>query len=707
VIDACGLRSRLLSTASSATAPLSWVCVASDQRRRYTRLPPTERNQLQPTLSIPSSITNDKPDPRISPLSAATMPDPAISPPSGATPSGVHFSVPPLPASATARKRLGRAEATQLFARLAAAPYTSAALGGCTIGDGGAGAVAEQLRLLAARASLRALSLADVVATLPEKEAVRSLSALATAAAAAAPTLTSLDLSYNALGSKGVSACAPLLQALAPTLQELYLRRSGLGPDAARLLRTFLVNTQAGTTLRTLHITSSVLTSQGVFHVAAVLEKSPRIEDLRLSSLRAGADSIARVFSALASRATHLRALDLSDNDMSVDTALLFYNVVIANPGLVRLVLRDMAMGNDCAYLVLRAVTKSPVTLTHLDLAGNELSADSSDAFAACFDAKSSTLVELDLSDNPLGDDAAIRIGQSLNGDRATSLSVVKFALCGLSDLGVVSIADSARSLPALSRLDLGDADLRKSTATAVRAALGDKLRLPQRNDDEFLAEGSAKEAESAAQNDAELELSGALAKLAAPRQHQSPATARPVSVTSETMLSSTTSTGSLWSRFGWGLGGDRNAPGASVEPELAAALLGPATPRTPTNVRAEGSPYAGATPASSQKSSAMVSSARQLRAQVFSLDREVGELMQELQFGEPGVDSSFASQGSRSYFSATSNVLASAIRRESKGLAAELLDIFWACLLALFFIMVVVAIVQSQDELTFSLRPV
>lgn len=154
------------------------------------------------------------------------------------SPTSLSFSIPP-PTSPTSRKRLGRAEAAPLFAPLADQPYTSATLGGRTIGAGGANAVAEYLRALASRGSLRTLSIADVVATLPEKEAVRTLSTLATAAAAAAPTIISLDLSYLALGRNGVSACAPLFQALALRLAHLYLKRAGLGPDAARLLRIF------------------------------------------------------------------------------------------------------------------------------------------------------------------------------------------------------------------------------------------------------------------------------------------------------------------------------------------------------------------------------------------------------------------------------------------------------------------------------------
>lgn len=640
----------------------------------------------------------------------STPPSPTMSPPRAPkSPTSLSFSIPP-PASPASRTRLGRAEAAPLFAPLADQPYTSATLGGCTIGPGGANAVAEHLRALASRGSLRTLSIADVVATLPEKEAVRTLSTLATAAAAAAPTIISLDLSYNALGSKGVSACAPLFQALAPRLAHLYLKRAGLGPDSARLLRTFLVSSQSATALRTLHVTSSVLTSPGVGHVAAVLEKSPLIEDVRLSSLRAGADAIATVFVALAGHATQLRSLDLSDNDMSVDSALGFGHVLDANPQLSHLTLRDMAMGNDAAYLVLRAVTKCKVAVSHLDLAGNELTADSSDAFAACFEAKGAALVNLDLSDNPFGDDAAIRIARSLTGDAITGLSVVGLASCELNDLGVVSIADSLRALPSLTKLDLSGANVKAATVNAVHAALGDKVVLPQDSADESLFAHSAEDASSSGTVDYERELAAALVSLSGLASRKSRAddeTAPLDGVTSESALS-TTSNRSFWSRFGAETRGEEIPPTAetAVEPTMVSSPEPATLPRTPPTFRLESGSATRSGRESSQKSASMVSSARQLRAQVVTLDREVGELMQELQPTDPAAGSSMMS-GAGTYYSATSRLYLTALQREEKDDRAQLLDFFWASVITLFFVFVVLGIVQSQDEMTFSLRPV
>lgn len=619
-----------------------------------------------------------------------------------------------------------------LFADLGRVAYTSVALGGCTIADGGAGVVAQLLRVLAKQWSLRTLSLADVVQTLSEDEAVRTLSTLSTAAAEAKTTLLSLDLSYNPLGSKGVCACAPLLEALAPTLAHLYLKRAGLGPEAMRLLRTFLISGQATTRLRTLHITSAALGEKGVGHVAAVVGKSPQMEDLRLTSLRAGAAGTDSVLKAVAACAGNLRSLDLSDNDLTLDTALLFPGVLQATPKLTTLALRDMAMGDDAAYLVLRAMTKSTVELAHLDLAGNDLGPDAGPRLAAALAARSSALVSLSLSDNPLGDDAAISVCRTLAGPTpAECLTDVRLVDCGLSDLGVVQVVDALRALPALNRLQLSGTKLRKGTVEAVKAALGDKLILDMNDEDNVRGWEECRDVEGGKSTKGgddheglegeqfsvmyDRELEAALDRLSGPVSRSPPPGATvgtsstssrkssPVAPPGEISQSSASVLSYLSSRLG---GRSTASPDTGLASAQAAA--GPATPpRTPPTVRREGSSLTAAgTPLSSERSASMVSSARQLRAQVVSLDREVGELMQELQPGAPSDQASFSSIGG-SFYSATSVPYPGASQFAAKTVGSELMDVLWACIIASFFVFVIIGIVQSHDEMTFTLRPV
>lgn len=644
-----------------------------------------------------------------------------------ATPSGpLRFSVAP-----GTRGRVGRAEAGVLFADLGRVSYTSVALGGCSIGDGGAAVVAQLLSVLAKKWSLRTLSLADVVATLPEDEAVRTLSTLSTAAAEAKTTLLSLDLSYNALGSKGVCACAPLLEALAPTLAHLYLKRAGLGPDAMRLLRTFLISGQATTRLRTLHVTSAPLGEKGVGHIAAVVAKSPQVEDLRLTSLRAGSAGTDSVLKAVAACGGNLRSLDLSDNDLTLDTALLFPGVLQANPKLTTLALRDMAMGDDAAYLVLRAVTKSAVELAHLDLAGNDLGPGAGPRLVAAFKARSSALVSLSLSDNPLGDDAAVSVCRALAGTTpAESLSDVRLVDCDLSDLGVVEVVDALRALPALTRLELSGSKLREGTREAVNAALGDKLILKVDDEDEIPGseDSGDVEGETSAEGGGdgigpqdkhcgsvyERELAAALDRLSGPvSRSPPPALTAKTSSTATTKAppdaspaqgsQSSVSSQSFWSRFA---GGSAASPDTGLA-AAAQASAGPTPPRTPPSSHRGGASVASvATPLSSERSASMVSSARQLRAQVVSLDREVGELMQELQPGGASEDTSLASIGG-SFYSATNAPYPGSSQVTAKNVWAELMDVFWACIIASFFLFIIIGIVQSQDEMTFTLRPV
>jgi Ran GTPase-activating protein (RanGAP) involved in mRNA processing and transport len=118
-------------------------------------------------------------------------------------------------------RQLRRAEAIDLFSGLGDKPYVGASLGGCIIGDDAAVVVAEQLVKLSAFRSLARLSLADCRATLSDAEAVRALSIIITAAADCSE-ISSLDLSGNALGPMGITACAALFQSRRHCLRNLY-----------------------------------------------------------------------------------------------------------------------------------------------------------------------------------------------------------------------------------------------------------------------------------------------------------------------------------------------------------------------------------------------------------------------------------------------------------------------------------------------------
>lgn len=589
----------------------------------------------------------------------------------------LHFSIPDVGPDAY----IDRAEASTTFAPLGKKPYTSVDIGGATISDGAATVAAEHLRSLARFNSLTNLSLADIVASLPADEAIRTISTLANAASTLAPSLRVLDVSDNALGSKGISALGPLLTKLAPSLSHLYLNSAGLDNGAAKLLPAFLAP-RSTTALHTLHVAHAVL-SGGMQPLVSVLEKSPRMTDVRFASLRADADEISKVLAAFKNGA--LVSLDLSDNSMSIDTALGFDTLIKRNPRLERLVLADMRMGDDSAYLVLKAVTKSGECISELDISGNSIGPKSASAIGAAVLARRNELAELRLSDNPVGADTAVGVSRVLGEAKTSVLRVLAFENVGIDDVAAARIALALRPLPLLEKLEIGGGELRQETVTVIQAALP---RVEVVCNDAV----AGREGEVAG-------LADLLERLAAPTD-ESPA-GGDAGNTVDSGGGGSWGTNSILSKF---FAGSPSAPKSakSGASSVAASSIPPLAPgySTPTRPVRSGRPDARS-PSSSERNSAMVMSARQLRDTVDSLQREIGALTR----------SPLAREASYSALSSETSALVEPTRESlglpGKSLRDELFDVLWACLLALFIVIVVVSIAHNQDERTFSMRPV
>jgi Ran GTPase-activating protein (RanGAP) involved in mRNA processing and transport len=615
-------------------------------------------------------------------------------------PDPLHFRLPPDPMR---NHRLSRSEALNLFAPLAEKPFTHVSLVGCALRDGAAAVVAEQLINLAGRRSLVSLSLADCVAGLPEHEALRSLSIVASAAASC-EELNSLDLSDNSLGAKGLSACAPLFQNPVQTLRTLKMSKSALGPDSARLIRSFFTATHAVTSLESLCIDNNLLSSAGVLHIASVIDRSPHLKHLRLSSLRAGADAITRVLTSLATNVSTLESLDLSDNQCDVDAALPFSGVCEANTGLRSLSLRDMNLNDDTAYVILRALVMSPVLLETLDLSCNDLTGDSGDAVAFYLVEKSATLVTLALDDNNLGDDAAIRIASALIPENSLALRLLSLSETSLSDLGAVRVASAVYDLVNLERLEIGGNTVHATVLEVVKTALGDRLAHVNIN-----LSSKAESDGARLSNDARQELNAALNDLSS----RDLGSKQPSAITATT--SSQSAFAKLYGFFSSGGSVSTRALSPQSTSSIAEMKSADINLRTPSVTKSKG--RSGTKTLGSIESiaspSAIVSSARELRAQVLSLDREVGTLVQELQSRREslaGSDADFGFSPRLSIIPTEQFRTASSLPFQmppSKSIGAELLSVAWACLLALFLVVLLVGIVQSQDELTFLMKPV
>ncbi|KAF6000927.1 RAN GTPase activating protein 1 [Cyanidiococcus yangmingshanensis] len=262
--------------------------------------------------------------------------------------------------------------------------------------------------------SLRVLHLADVIAGRAEHEALQVLELLS--AALADHDLVELDISDNALGAKGVRACAALL-GRSEHLECLSMCNNGLAADAIRLVVEALTRSDKRVVLRKLHLFNNLLEDDGAMALAPLLERASMLEDFRFASLRVSRRGAAAVGRALAHGTQTLRRLDMADNTLGVDGSQALASALARQADLEELYLRDCLLTDAGARYVLEALLShgEKLGLRVLDLSGNELTgAACGSLLAKLVERCATTLTHLRLDENELGDEGALAIATAL-----------------------------------------------------------------------------------------------------------------------------------------------------------------------------------------------------------------------------------------------------------------------------------------------------
>lgn len=392
--------------------------------------------------------------------------------------------------SPPSREVLPRKLARNLLKPLSAEPYTTIELSGCAIGDAAAGLAGPQLVILAGKKSLRTVILADIIASLPTVEALRSLSALS-ASIGMWKGLHTVDLSHNALGSRGLAACMPILSG--QPLRQLFLSGTGLAAESARLLCDYVAPSPT-TDLRILDVHANRLESTGLNHLSTIIAKSPSLTHLRVSSNGASENSIETLATALSVTST-LEELDISDNAIHIPSATRLAKTLSSQSNLVRLCLSDLDMKDETLSALLTPLSPPP-PLAALLLNGNSLSSVALlhlDAFIlSC-----PSLRILSLSSNELGDDGIEHLAGVIQQLGAKcQLEKLFLADVSASPLAFVKIALQLAKLPTFRRLDIRGNPLPHRVATALSAALTPLVVLYDEREEagEALEEGEVSE---------------------------------------------------------------------------------------------------------------------------------------------------------------------------------------------------------------------
>lgn len=269
----------------------------------------------------------------------------------------------------------------------------------------GAAQVAEPI-LISLKQQLKEVDLSDFIAGRPETEALEVMSIFS--AALEGSVLNSLNLSNNALGEKGVRAFSALLKSQSQ-LEELYLMNDGISEEAARAVCELIPSTEK---LRVLHFHNNMTGDEGAIAIAEVVKCSSLMEDFRCSSTRIGSDGGVALSEAL-ENCIHLKKLDLRDNMFGVDAGVALSKALSKHTNLTEVYLSYLNLEDEGAIAIANVLKETASSLTVLDMAGNDITAEAAPTLSACIAAKN-LLTKLNLAENELKDEGAIQIGKAL-----------------------------------------------------------------------------------------------------------------------------------------------------------------------------------------------------------------------------------------------------------------------------------------------------
>lgn len=353
----------------------------------------------------------------------------------------------------------------------------SVKLSGKSFGDGSAAVAAAALQR--AIPTLKRLDIADIIASRPEEEAKRTLTAIADALATC-KHLVAIDLSDNALGAKGIRAVGGLLSGQ-ERLEELLLCNNGLAADAGELITVSLLE-MSPTALVKLHFHNNLLETAGSIALAPVVENSPKLADFRFSSLRLERKGAVRISRALQPRiASTLKRLNLSDNTFMLEGSKALAEALSEAPLLETLLLRDDALGDDGVRIICEVLAGSAPSLTVLDISGNEMAAGGASGLATLL--RASSLREILAEDNELGNSGAVNISKGLIA--SSSIEVLDVSCSEVGGKGALALATAAAKIETLQTVTMNGNSIPGEIVATIEELLEDRLGPLDDNDDE------------------------------------------------------------------------------------------------------------------------------------------------------------------------------------------------------------------------------
>mmetsp|Transcript_17682 Transcript_17682/g.24941 ORF Transcript_17682/g.24941 Transcript_17682/m.24941 type:complete len:474 (+) Transcript_17682:43-1464(+) len=314
--------------------------------------------------------------------------------------------------------------------------------------------------------------------------------------------LVAVDLSDNAMGSKGVSACMSVIGRQGGTLEELSLCNNGLSEASMSEVADILTDTSNSSDgfniaqkLTKLHFFNNMSGDNGCIAFKRIASLfTDRLVDLRFSSTRAGAKGSAHILEALNLLAEkdvliNLKRLDLADNSFSGEESTSILSSVLSKcTSLQYLNLRDCLLEDSGIISVCEAIITSKCPLQHLDLSANEVTKVGAKSIAKVIAKTKHSLQNLLLEENEMTSIGVRSIVRALQcSDAVLPLQKVILSSNECGDIGAKVLLDilTSERFKHLTSLNLDDNAISSDAVEELENAFGDKLESMDGNIDD------------------------------------------------------------------------------------------------------------------------------------------------------------------------------------------------------------------------------
>jgi Ran GTPase-activating protein (RanGAP) involved in mRNA processing and transport len=271
--------------------------------------------------------------------------------------------------------------------------------------------------------------------------------------------ITELEIDrYN--GSLPATGLMRVLEALAyrPTLTKLRLRYCALGRDEMGHLRTVLRNTPS---LQSLDLARNDLGSAGLREIAPALHHNTSIKQLYFSGNRLNDMESAEGLRDILRRNKTITTLGLCRNGFGHTNGAVerIADGLGSNSTLTKIDLTCCELGDGGVSILTQTLGSRNTTLQKLALGDNSITSTGVGMLLEMMEQSSNSITDLDLQNNPIENEGASLLAGSLGNNALPNLTRLCLSDCEIDDDGFIELVSALEQNTSLLHLDLRDND--------------------------------------------------------------------------------------------------------------------------------------------------------------------------------------------------------------------------------------------------------